>query len=169
MKAKDNLGHRITPITWWSVSNLLLSRGLVKMSAFWRSIGIYSRATIFLSTRSLKKWYLISMCLVLRVLNKVLKEIDSTRIITIDNHGVLWYPIITQKFFYSEKLWTATSSSNIFCFCNRQRNKILLFTHLSNKISPYIKTPTSGAFSIIGIASPIWIWESSKRQFDTLL
>ena len=31
----------------------------------------------------------------LRVLNKVLRDIDSTRIITTNNHGVLWYPIIT--------------------------------------------------------------------------
>ena len=53
------------PITWRSVLKLLLSRGLVKMSASWCSAGIYSRATIFLSTRSLIKWYLISMCLVL--------------------------------------------------------------------------------------------------------
>ena len=31
----------------------------------------------------------------LRVLDRVLRDIDSTKIITIDNHGVLWYPIIT--------------------------------------------------------------------------
>ena len=31
----------------------------------------------------------------LRVLNKVLRDIDSTKIITIDNHVVLWYLIIT--------------------------------------------------------------------------
>ena len=55
----------------------------------------------------------------LRVLNRVLWDINSTRIITIDNHGVLCYPIITQKFFHPKKLWTTTSSSNIFCFCNR--------------------------------------------------
>ena len=39
MKHKDQenrtvQGHRITPITWRRVSNLLLSRDLVKMSAF---------------------------------------------------------------------------------------------------------------------------------------
>ena len=31
----------------------------------------------------------------LRVLNRVLRDINSTRIITINNHGVLCYPIIT--------------------------------------------------------------------------
>ena len=33
----------------------------------------------------------------LKVLNKILRNIDSTGIITINNHSVLWYPIITQK------------------------------------------------------------------------
>ena len=68
------------------------------------------------------------------------------------------------KAFNSKKLWTATSSSNIFCFCSRQRDRILLFTHPGNKIGFYIKTTTSGVFSIIGIASPIWIRKTSKRQ-----
>ena len=49
----------------------------------------------------------------LRVLNMFLRDINSTRIITINNHGILWYPIITQKFFHPKKLWTTTSSSNI--------------------------------------------------------
>ena len=100
----------------------------------------------------------------LRVLNRILRDIDSTRIITIDNYGVLWYPIITQKLFPSKKLWTTTFSSNIFCFYSRQRDKIFLFTHPSNKIGSYIKTPASGDFSIIDIADLIWIWKSSKRQ-----
>ena len=31
----------------------------------------------------------------LRMLNRVLRDINSTRIITINNHGISWYPIIT--------------------------------------------------------------------------
>ena len=134
------------------------------MSTFWRSVEIYSRAIIFLSTRSLIMWYLISMCLILRVLNKVLRSINSTRIITINSHCVLCYPIITQKFFHLKTLWTTISNSNIFCFCSRQRDRILLFTYPSNKIGSYIKTPTSDAFSIIGIVDTIWIRKTSKRQ-----
>ena len=34
-----------------------------------------------------------------RMLNKVLRDINSTRIITINNHGILGYPIINQNFF----------------------------------------------------------------------
>ena len=99
-----------------------------------------------------------------RVLDRILWDINSIRIITINNHGVLWYPIITQKLFYPKKLWTTTSSSNILYFCIRQRDRIFLFTHPSNKIGSHIKTPTSGAFSIIGISDPIWIRKSSRRQ-----
>ena len=62
----------------------------------------------------------------LRVLNMVLRDIDSTKINTIDNHGVLWYLIITKKNFHPKELWTATSN-RIFCFCSRQRDIILLF------------------------------------------
>ena len=40
----------------------------------------------------------------LRVLNMILRDIDSTRIITINNHDVLCYPIITQKLFNPKKL-----------------------------------------------------------------
>ena len=100
----------------------------------------------------------------LRMLNRVFRDINSTRVITISNHDILGYPIISQKLFHPKKLWATTSSNNIFCFCNRQRHKILLFTHPSNKISSYIKTPTGGAFSIISITRPIRIKETSKRQ-----
>ena len=85
-----------------------------------------------ISNKVISNLYMLS----LRVLNKVLRDIDSTRIITINNHGVLWYPIITQKLFHPKKLWTTTSSSNIFCLCNRQRHRILLFTHPRNKLAP---------------------------------
>ena len=105
----------------------------------------------------------------LRVLNRVLRDINSTRIITINNHGILWYSIITQKLFHSKKPWATTSSSNIFYLYSRQRHIILLFTHPSNKIGSHIKTPTNGAFSTIGIASPIWIRKSNKRQIWLLL
>ena len=40
----------------------------------------------------------------LRVLNRVLRDINSTRIITINNHGVLCYPIINLKLFHPKKL-----------------------------------------------------------------
>ena len=70
---KRDYRHVITQITWQRDSNLLLSRGLVKMLAFWWSVGIYSRATIFLSTRSLIKWYLISVCLVLECWTRFLE------------------------------------------------------------------------------------------------
>ena len=98
-----------------------------------------------------------------RILNRVLRDINSIRIITINDHSILGYPIIIQKLFHPKKLWVTTSSSNIFGLCNKQRYRILLFTHLSNKIGSYIKTPTSGAFFIISIISPIRIRKTSKR------
>ena len=100
----------------------------------------------------------------LRMLNGLLRDIYSTKVITINNYGILGYPIISQKLLHPKKLWATTFSSNIFCLCSRQRHKIFLFTHPSNKISSYIKTPTCGAFSIISITSSIRIRETSKRQ-----
>ena len=40
----------------------------------------------------------------LRMLNRVLRDINSTRIMTINNHGILAYPIISQKLFHPKKL-----------------------------------------------------------------
>ena len=40
----------------------------------------------------------------LRMLNRVLRDINSTRIITINNPGILGYPIISQKLFHPKKL-----------------------------------------------------------------
>ena len=40
----------------------------------------------------------------LRMLNKVLRYVNSTRVITVNNHGILGYPIISQKLFHSKKL-----------------------------------------------------------------
>ena len=40
----------------------------------------------------------------LRMLNRVLRDINRTRIITINNHGILGYPIISQKLFHPKKL-----------------------------------------------------------------
>ena len=133
------------------------------MSAFWRSVGIYSRHNLSFNkipNEVIPNLYVLS----LRMLNRVLRYITSTRVITVNNHGILGYPIISQNLFHPKKLWATTSNNNIFCLYSRQRHRILLFTHLSNKISSYIKTPTSGAFSIISITSSIRIKKTNKRQ-----
>ena len=40
----------------------------------------------------------------LRMLNRVLRDINSTRVITINNYSILGYPIISQKLFHPKKL-----------------------------------------------------------------
>ena len=40
----------------------------------------------------------------LRMLNRVLRDINSTRVITINIHGILGNPIISQKLFHPKKL-----------------------------------------------------------------
>ena len=55
---------QIMPMDILRVLNLSLSKGLVNKSASWFLVGICSRVTIECSTRSLMKWYLISMCFV---------------------------------------------------------------------------------------------------------
>ena len=40
----------------------------------------------------------------LRMLNRVFRDINSTRVITINNHGILGYLIIIQNLFYPKKL-----------------------------------------------------------------
>ena len=51
-----------TPMVLRKDSNLGPSSGLVNMFAFWLSVLINSRHIIFSSTKSLMKWYRISIC-----------------------------------------------------------------------------------------------------------
>ena len=51
-----------TPIVLHKVSNFGPSRGLVNMFAFWLSVVMNSKYTVFSSTKSQMKWYRISMC-----------------------------------------------------------------------------------------------------------
>ena len=40
----------------------------------------------------------------LRMLNRILRYINSTRVITVNNHSILGYSIISQNLFYPKKL-----------------------------------------------------------------
>ena len=51
-----------TPMVLHKVSNFGPSRGLVNMFAFWLSVVMNSKYTVFSSTRSWMKWYRISIC-----------------------------------------------------------------------------------------------------------
>ena len=51
-----------TPMVLHKVSNFRPSRGLVNMFAFWLSVVMNSKYTVFSSTRSWMKWYRISIC-----------------------------------------------------------------------------------------------------------
>ena len=51
-----------TPMVLCKVSNFRPSRGLVNMSAFWLSVVMNSKYTVFSSTRSQMKSYRISIC-----------------------------------------------------------------------------------------------------------
>ena len=70
----------------------------------------------------------------LRVLNRVFRDINSTRIITINNHGILWYPITFKSFFiqksYEQQLPIAIYSAfavnkdTEFCFLLIQATRL---------------------------------------------
>ena len=169
MKHKDHESQ------WWSgtqnhTNYLTKCLKLTSIKRFDENVGILAFSRNILKTHNLSfnkfpnevipNLYVLS----LRILNRILRYVNNARVIIVNNHGILGYPIISLNLFHPKKLWATTSSSNIFYLDSRQGHRILFFTHPSNGISSNIKTPTSGAFSIISITNPIRIRESSKRQ-----
>jgi hypothetical protein len=72
-----------TPMAFRRDANLLPSRGLVRMSANWFSVGMNERETTSDSTRSRKEVMSDVDVLGPRVLNRILGNIDSTSIIIV--------------------------------------------------------------------------------------
>ena len=89
---------------------LMKSHKLISIKRFGEDVSILTFSRDILKTHNLSfnkisnevisNLYVLS----LRMLNRVLRDINSTRVITINNHGILGYPIISQKFFHPKKL-----------------------------------------------------------------
>ena len=88
---------------------LTKSLKLTSIKRFGEDVGILMLSRDILKTHNLSfnkipnevipNLYVLS----LRMLNKVLRYINSTRVITVNNHGILGYPIISQNLFHPKK------------------------------------------------------------------
>ena len=61
------------PNCWWRYSDVVVGRGLVKISASCSVVGTYSNLTTLSKTCSLRKWNLIGMCFVLECITGFFK------------------------------------------------------------------------------------------------
>ena len=70
LMARANQASQI-PIAFFKFKNVFRSRALVKISANCLDVGTYSMTTIFPSTKSLTKWYLMAICFVFECITGV--------------------------------------------------------------------------------------------------
>ena len=94
-EAKEKLG------TQNHTNNLTKSLKLTFIKRFGENVGILTFSRNILKTHNLSFNKIPNEVihnlnvLSLRMLNRVLKYINSTRVITVNNHGILGYPIIS--------------------------------------------------------------------------
>jgi len=64
-----------------------------------------------------------------RVLNKIFRYVDGTRIVTVYGEMFFTNTIIKKKFLHPKELSAATTSSIVFCLSNGKRDGVLFLTH----------------------------------------
>ena len=99
-----------------------------------------------------------------RMLHKILRNIYSTGIITINMQSILKNTIVLKHLLHPHQFSTTTSSSNVLCLYSWQRDRILFLTIPRNHVISKIETSTKSAFSIISIPCPICITKSCKTS-----
>ena len=89
-------------------------KGLVKTSATWSLVLQYTSSNLPLLTWSLRKWYLVSMCLLfpweIGFFDKLMADLLSTYICT----SLLYCNFISLSKAFNHKLWQAGSADPIY-------------------------------------------------------
>ena len=76
-----------------------------------------SESTIFDKLSNEVELNLYMFCL--RMLNRILRDVNGTSIITIDGKMFLTNTIIKKEFLHPQKLGAVATSSDVFSFCSR--------------------------------------------------
>ena len=76
------------------------------------------------------------------MLNKVLREIYSTGVITKNTHCILRNPVVMEELFHPKELCAATSSGYVLSFCRRERHGVLFLAHPRDKIVTKVEAAT---------------------------
>jgi hypothetical protein len=110
---------KTTPNSPRKRANVAWSKGLVRISASYFSVGTWMRSMFPFSTLSLRKWYLTSICLVLEWSTGVFGNTNGTRAITHERYIGTLLIEVTQCVCDPKPPGATTSGSNILSFCGR--------------------------------------------------
>jgi hypothetical protein len=110
---------KTTPSSARKRANVDWSKGLVRISASYFSVGTWMRSMFPFSTMSLRKWHLTFICLVLECSKGVFGNTNGTRAITHERNMGTFLTKDTQRVCDPKQLWATTSGSNILDFCGR--------------------------------------------------
>ena len=76
------------------------------------------------------------------MLNRVLREIYSTGVITENTHCILRNPVAMQLLLHPKELCAATSSGYVLSFWRRERHGVLFLAHPRDNIITKVEATT---------------------------
>ena len=98
------------------------------------------------------------------ILDRVLRKIYDTGVITENTHCILRNSIVMKQLLHPKKLCAATSSGYVLCFSCRERHEILFLAHPWDKIVTKVEAASWSTFLIVHTTSPVCIWIPSKAS-----
>jgi hypothetical protein len=98
------------------------SRSLVKISDSWSCVGTWIKAIFHFSTLSLRKWYLIAMCLVLEWSTGFFATLMALVLSHCSGTWVYSSPKVTHGLCDPKELRATASCDNVLCLCSGLSN-----------------------------------------------
>jgi len=106
-----------TPMSCLRDSNLLPSRGLVRISVNWLSVVTKDR--YYLGFHKITDEMMLDVYMLdTRMLNKILGNINCTCVVIVDGHGFISETIVKEKFLHPDQLSATASNSNVLGLSN---------------------------------------------------
>src|ERR1044072_89226 len=102
------------------------------------------------------------------VLNRILRNINSTQVVTVQCHDILCDIVLSQHLLHADHLRTTATSCYVFSLSSGQGHTVLFLAEPKNKIVPQEEASSRSTFSIINTTSPISITIARQNWFTSM-
>src|ERR1043165_1068967 len=102
------------------------------------------------------------------VLYKILGNINSTQVVTVQCHDILCDIVLSQHLLHQNHLRTTATSCYVFSFSSGQAHTVLLLTEPRNKVVSQEETSSRSAFSVICTTIPVSITIARQYWFTSM-
>src|ERR1044072_7675206 len=102
------------------------------------------------------------------VLNRILRNINSTQVVTVQCHDIMCDIVLSQHLLHPDHLRTTATSCYVFSFNSGQGHTILLLAEPRNKIVSQEEASSRGTFSVISTTSPVSITITRQNGFTSM-